>query len=86
MRRLVLPSRLSLGRWREEADQVHLLIHYPPKHSVSAMVNSLKGVASRLLRSARPDLAHQYWEGRTLGLGTTTLGHGCRLARRAARE
>ncbi|PYY07004.1 MAG: hypothetical protein DMG69_21320 [Acidobacteria bacterium] len=63
MRRLVLPSRLSLGRWREEADQVHLLIHYPPKHSVSAMVNSLKGVASRLLRSARPDLAHQYWKG-----------------------
>jgi len=27
----------------EEADQVHLLIHYPPKPSVSAMVNSLKG-------------------------------------------
>ncbi|PYY09173.1 MAG: IS200/IS605 family transposase [Acidobacteria bacterium] len=46
-----------------EADHVHLLIHYPPKHSVSAMVNSLKGVSSRLLRSARPDLAHKYWKG-----------------------
>ena len=33
-----------------EAEHVHLLITYPPKHSVSSMVNSLKGVSSRLLR------------------------------------
>jgi putative transposase len=46
-----------------EADHVHLLINYPPKHSVSTMVNSLKGVSSRLLRSGRPDLAHKYWKG-----------------------
>ena len=39
-----------------EAEHVHLLIHYPPKHSVSSLVNSRKGVSSRLLRSARPDL------------------------------
>jgi len=33
-----------------QAEHVHLLINYPPKHSVSSMVNSLKGVSSRLLR------------------------------------
>jgi putative transposase len=27
-----------------EAEHVHLLMHYPPKHSVSSLVNSLKGV------------------------------------------
>jgi REP element-mobilizing transposase RayT len=27
-----------------EAEHVHLLINYPPKDSVSSMVNSLKGV------------------------------------------
>ena len=32
-----------------QAEHVHLLITYPPKHSVSSMVNSLKGVSSRLL-------------------------------------
>jgi putative transposase len=32
-----------------EADHVHLLVHYPPKVSVSALVNSLKGVSSRML-------------------------------------
>lgn len=30
-----------------EADHVHLLIEYPPKLSISQMVNSLKGVSSR---------------------------------------
>ena len=42
-------------------EHVQLLIHYPPKHSVSSLVNSLKGVSSRLLRSERPDLQKRYW-------------------------
>ena len=37
-----------------ERDHVHLLIHYPPKHSLSSLVNSLKGVSSRLLRAQHP--------------------------------
>jgi putative transposase len=37
-----------------------LLIHYPPKHSVSSMVNRLQGVSSRLLRSERPDIEKRY--------------------------
>jgi putative transposase len=44
-----------------QAEHVHLLINYPPKHSVSSLVNSLKGVSSRLLRSERPDLEKRYW-------------------------
>ena len=33
-----------------EDDHVHLLVNYPPKVSVSALVNSLKGVSSRMTR------------------------------------
>jgi REP-associated tyrosine transposase len=44
-----------------EAEHVHLLIHYSTKHSVSSLVNSLKGVSSRLLRSERPDMEKRYW-------------------------
>ena len=36
-----------------EKDYVHLLINYPPKVSVSRLVNSLKGVSSRLIRTKR---------------------------------
>ena len=46
-----------------EADHAHLLIEYPPKLSVSAMVNALKGTSSRLLRRHRPDIATRYDEG-----------------------
>ncbi|MBE4035328.1 IS200/IS605 family transposase, partial [Vibrio parahaemolyticus] len=33
-----------------EQDHVHLLISYPPKLSISVMVNNLKAVSSRMLR------------------------------------
>lgn len=46
-----------------EDNHVHLLIEYPPKLAVSALVNSLKGVSSRLLRMERPDIEHRYWKG-----------------------
>jgi putative transposase len=46
-----------------EDDHVHLLVEYPPKVDLSRLVNSLKGVSSRLLRQRRPDIARRYWKG-----------------------
>ncbi len=44
-----------------EKDHVHLLVHYPPKISVSKLVNSLKGVSSRYLKAHFPELEKYYW-------------------------
>jgi putative transposase len=44
-------------------DHVHLQVEYPPKVSVSHLVNSLKGVSSRMLRKYRPALESRYWKG-----------------------
>ena len=46
-----------------EGDHVHLLVNYPPKVAVTNLVNSLKGVSSRLLKQRYPELAESYWEG-----------------------
>jgi putative transposase len=46
-----------------EDDHVHLLVEYPPAVALPRLVNSLKGVSSRLLRRARPDIARRYWRG-----------------------
>ena len=46
-----------------EADHIHLLVEYPPKYSVSVLVNALNGTSSRLLRVARRDRATRYWKG-----------------------
>ncbi|GHU19554.1 IS605 family transposase [Alphaproteobacteria bacterium] len=44
-----------------EKDHVHLLVNYPPKVQISKLVNSLKGVSSRLLRSERQDIAQKFY-------------------------
>jgi putative transposase len=46
-----------------ERDHVHLLVQYPPKIAVSKLVNSLKGVSSRLLRQRQPSIAKHYFHG-----------------------
>jgi len=46
-----------------EDGHVRLLVAYPPKVAVSHLVNSLKGVSSRLLRKERPDIEKRYWKG-----------------------
>jgi putative transposase len=40
----------ELKEFNGEGDHVHLLVNYPPKVSVSSLVNSLKGVSSRYVR------------------------------------
>lgn len=44
-----------------EVDHVHLLVNYPPKVAVSALVNSLKGASSRVLRKEWPDIAAKFY-------------------------
>ena len=50
-----------------EDDPVHLLVNYPPKVSVSSLVNSLKGVSSRMIRqknySSIPSIRKKLWGG-----------------------
>ena len=45
----------QLVEFHGEADHVHLLVNYPPKVALSTLVNSLKGVSSRLMRKQYGD-------------------------------
>ena len=47
-----------------EDDHVHLLVNYPPKVAVSSLVNSLKGVSSRMIRKKNyPSVKKKLWGG-----------------------
>ena len=47
-----------------ENDHVHLLVNYPPKVSISKLVNSLKGVSSRMIRRKNyPSIREKLWGG-----------------------
>ena len=53
-----------LVEFEGEKDHVHLLVNYPPKIPVSKLVNSLKGVSSRMIRKkAYPTITKHLWGG-----------------------
>jgi putative transposase len=54
----------ELIEFEGEDDHVHLLVNYPPKVAVSALVNSLKGVSSRMIRKKNyPEIKNKLWGG-----------------------
>lgn len=61
--KVCLDFEATLVEMDGEQDHVHLLVEYPTKVSVSSLINSLKGVSSRLLKKTRPDIAERYWKG-----------------------
>ncbi len=67
--RLVLASvcrdfEAELVEFDGEDDHVHLLVNDPPKVAISTLVNSLKGVSSRLIRQKNdPEIRQKLWGG-----------------------
>jgi putative transposase len=54
----------TLVEFEGESNHVHLLVEYPPKVAVSKLVNSLKGVSSRLIRKkGHPSIRRALWGG-----------------------
>lgn len=54
----------ELVEFEGEDDHVHLLVNYPPKISISRLVNSMKGVSSRMVRKDFPrKLKKKLWGG-----------------------
>ncbi len=52
---------VELSEFDGEGDHVHLLVNYPPKVAISKLVNSMKGVSSRMLKQYHPDIRRFYW-------------------------
>jgi putative transposase len=73
MRKVCGDFETDLREFSGETDHVHLLVNYPPKVSVSALVNSLKGVPAGMLRSQYTGPANQatinghFWSPSCLG-------------------
>ena len=53
---------VNMQEMNGEEDHVHILLNYPPKLAISVLVNSLKGVSSRLLRKKFPELETRYYK------------------------
>jgi len=53
---------VELAAFEGEDNHVHLLVNYPPQIQLSKLVNSLKGVSSRMLRQRMPSIANRYYK------------------------
>lgn len=49
-----------------EIDHVHLLVHYPPNVLLTKLINSLKGVSSRMLKKQYPNITKHYYKNQAL--------------------
>ena len=53
---------VELATFEGEDNHVHVLVNYPPQIQLSKLVNSLKGVSSRMLRQRMPSIANRYYK------------------------
>lgn len=53
---------VELAAFEGENNHVHLLVNYPPQIQLSKLLNSLKGVSSRMLRQHMPSIANRYYK------------------------
>ncbi|MBF0205277.1 MAG: IS200/IS605 family transposase [Oligoflexia bacterium] len=62
---ICLQFESELVEFNGENDHCHLLINYPPKVSISILVNSLKGVSSRYLQKEfTQEIQRKLWRGK----------------------
>lgn len=54
---------VDLVEFNGEQDHIHLLIENPAKVQLSKLINSLKGVSSRLMRKEFQDIHRYPWNG-----------------------
>lgn len=61
---ICLKFEAKLVEFNGEDDHVHLLVTYPPKVAIANLVNSLKGVSSRMIRRMDyPEIQNKFWGG-----------------------
>lgn len=62
MRGVCADFNVDLAAFEGEDNPVHLLVNYPPQVQLSKLVNSLKGVSSRVLRQRMPSISDRYYK------------------------
>ena len=63
---ICLDYHAQLVEFNGEVEHVHLLINYPPQDQLSKMVNSLKGISSRLLKKQFANITKSYFNNKSL--------------------
>lgn len=66
MREVCIQFESEIAEFNGEQDHIHILVNYPPKVSLSKLINSLKGVSSRKIRQKFPEIK-VHWTNKKSG-------------------
>ena len=61
LRQIALEHELEIITGKVASDHVHMFIAYRPMHTISQIMQWLKGISSRILLSEFPHLRKQFW-------------------------
>jgi putative transposase len=61
MEEIARKMEFTIVEFNGESEHIHILVNYPPKYSISKIVNHLKGASSRLYRSRYPNSGSHLW-------------------------
>ena len=61
IRQTCVTNEIEIVKGNIRADHIHMLITYPPKLSVSEIMQKIKGRTSRRLQEEFPELKKRYW-------------------------
>ena len=61
LRQIALEHELEIITGKVASDHVHIFIAYRPTHTISQIMQWLKGISSRILLSEFPHLRKQFW-------------------------
>ena len=63
MRKICTEYGFEIIKMEISVEHVHLLLSFPPKHSIGEVVRIIKSISARELFRAFPSLKHRLWSG-----------------------
>ena len=63
MRKICAEYGFEIIKMEISVDHVHILLSFPPKHSIGDVVRIIKSISARELFRAFPSLKHRLWSG-----------------------
>jgi putative transposase len=81
MRKICAEYDFEIIKMEISVEHVHILLSFPPKHSIGGVVRIIKSISARELFRAFPSLKHRLWSGQLWEDGYFARTVGDRMTR-----
>ena len=81
MRKICTEYGFEIINMEISVEHVHILLSFPPKHSIGEVVRIIKSISARELFQAFPSLKHRLWSGQLWEEGYFARTVGDRMTR-----